>query len=183
MHVKAPKIDPRRRWASLQLCFNAKGPKIRPGICFRLAPKKLAGGSLDNSLPAHKDTLAQHKVLTQQYPDVDIYYQPKAWFDTSTCMAFARRFCEQTKNQRGEKLLGADNLNGQACPDFREFMFSKCKTIIAFTPPDCTDLCAVTDSHIGRTIKWRMKKYADADFDLRPTAYPFYGTDFCVFFV
>ncbi len=85
-------------------------------------------------------------------------------------MTFARRFHKQTKTRpQREKIFGANNLTCQAHPDFREFMFSKAKTLIAYTPPDCTDLCAVTDSHIGRAIKLAMKKLAESDFDKRLT--------------
>ncbi|MEE8128381.1 MAG: hypothetical protein V3T45_07500 [Nitrospinaceae bacterium] len=153
IHCQTPKIDVHRRWATLQLCFNAAGPKIKPGICFRLAGKKLADGSRNNALPAHKEILLEHKYLARKYPGVHIFYQPKAWFDTSTCMAFARRFRDQTKTLRRrtdtELLLGADNLTGQSTPEFRQFLWEKCNAFIAYTPPYCTDLCAVTDSHLA----------------------------------
>ncbi|MEE8128326.1 MAG: hypothetical protein V3T45_07220 [Nitrospinaceae bacterium] len=188
VHCTTPKIDVHRRWASLQLCFTAGNrPTIKPGICFRLAGKKLADGTRNNALPAHKDILLEHKALARKYPGVHIYYQPKAWFDTSTCMAFARRFVQQTKTLRRsantELLLGCDNLTGQSAPEFRKLLWEKCNTLIAFTPPHCTDLCAVTDSHLGRAIKFRMKQQAKVDFDLRPKEYPFTTNGFSDFFL
>ncbi len=174
VHVKGAKVDMSRRQASLQLCFNAAGPSVKPGICFRLQPKRMPDGSVDPTLPEDRTCMEQHEILTSTYPGVTLYYQPKAWFDTATCMAFASVFKRETRSRSNtaEKLIGADNLHGQAAPQFRQFMRSKCNTVSAYTPPDCTDLCAVTDSHIGRSIKWRMKKLYDEDYRKRPLLYP-----------
>ncbi len=97
-HAKTPKIDVTKRWATLQLCFNAAGPKVNPGICFNLQPKKLPDGSVDNSLPEHSRMLTEHNELSRQYPGVDIYYKPKACAlvpqtaeDTSTAEETSRR--------------------------------------------------------------------------------------------
>ena len=53
VHVKTPKKDMGRRRASLQLCFRADGPQnCKPGICFRLTPKKSRNGSVDPKTPS-----------------------------------------------------------------------------------------------------------------------------------
>ncbi len=61
--AKTLKIDVTKRWATLQLCFNAAGPKVNPGICFNLQPKKLPDGSVDNSLLEHSRMLTEHNKL------------------------------------------------------------------------------------------------------------------------
>lgn len=68
----------------------------------------------------------------------------------------------------GEKLLGMDNLKAQCHPDFKEFAFKKTKSLIIYTPPDCTDLCAVTDAGLGKLVKMQMRKLFDAHQEANP---------------
>ena len=77
--------------------------------------------------------------------DVDVYIQPKAWFDTATSLQFANHFRNQVRPASEEKLLGLDNLNSQCASQFIDTM-RKAKVQLIYTPPDCTDLCAVTDA-------------------------------------
>ncbi len=116
VHVKTPKVDWSRRQATLQLCFNATGPKVKPGICFRLTPKRSADGAVDATLPQDATILKQHKILRAKYHDVTIYYQKKAWFDSATCMAFARVFQAETKTRQPKPKLTAAPIEPRILP-------------------------------------------------------------------
>ena len=93
--------------------------------------------------------------------DIAVYYQKKAWFDRPTCMSWAKDYRRSTGIQQ-EKLLGLDNLDGQTHPEFRKYLRQSSNSLLIYTPADCTDLCAVTDAGLGRSIKSRMKiKFED----------------------
>lgn len=143
VHVKKSKVDMERRVASLQLCFCAEGPqRVKPGICFRATPAKKANGDVNPSRPQHANL---KKDLKKMPKSIDVYFQPKAWFDTATSLQFARNFKNQARPSNEEKLLGLDNLNSQCSPDFIHSM-RKSSVQLCYTPADCTDLCAVTDA-------------------------------------
>lgn len=143
VHVKKAKVDMERRVASLQLCFTAEGAqRVKPGICFRAKPAIRADGSADPSRPQHANL---KKDLRQMPKGIDVYFQPKAWFDTATSLQFAKNFRNQARPANQEKLLGLDNLNSQCAPEFIDTM-RKAKVQLIYTPADCTDLCAVTDA-------------------------------------
>lgn len=142
VQIKKSKVDMERRVASLQLCFCAAGPPpINPGICFRAKPFVTPSEKVNPSRPKN----AKLKKETKKMPKgVDVYYQPKAWFDTPTSLQFAKNFRNQARPANQEKLLGLDNLNSQCAPEFIEAM-RKSRVQLLYTPADCTDLCAVTD--------------------------------------
>ena len=58
------------------------------------------------------------KELVKTPKDVILYYQKNAWLDTSTCMAYARKFRASTGVQ-DEKLVGLDNLTAHYTPRFK----------------------------------------------------------------
>ena len=121
---------------------------VKPGICFRLAPQ-VTRGKVNPKLCGYTPLRSEFKELQDDYPDVNIYFQKKAWFDTVTCAAYAKDFRKQTS--RRFKLLGADNLSGQCTPAFKRYMKGTANTLMAYSPADCTDLCAVT----ALNIEWR----------------------------
>ena len=96
--------------------------------------------------------------------DIDVYYQPKAWFDTPTSMQFAENFNRQTPDGNTEKLLGLDNLGSQCAPEFKKRIREGISLLI-YTPENCTDLCAVTDKGLGMAVKGKMNQKFDEHFD------------------
>ena len=96
---------------------------------------------------------------------VNVYWQPKGYFDTATCQAYAKDFKKQAK--RGQKLHQLDNLGGQSCPEFRAYMKDEADTLLHFTPPDCTDLAAAVDAGLGKDVKGIVKRKFEEDFDDR----------------
>lgn len=161
MRIARPKKQVHRRQATFQLTFCGGGSQdVKPGICFRGKPKKLGDGTVDPKLP-------QSSILQKEkFPrGVNVYWQPKGYFDTATCAAYAKDYKRQAK--RGEKLHQMDNLGGQSCPAFRKYMREEADTLIHFTPPDCTDLAAAVDAGLGKDIKHIVKRKFQEDFDER----------------
>lgn len=117
-------------------------------------------GTVDPTRP--KSTRLQKEKFPKS---VDVYWQPKGYFDSATCMAYARRYQKQA--QRGEKLHQLDNLGGQSDPEFRKFMKTKANTLLLFTVPGCTDVGAAVDAGLGRDVKGGMKRRFEADFEER----------------
>lgn len=77
--------------------------------------------------------------------DILVSYQKNAWFDTDTCMAYAKALRMYLRGC-GECLLGLDNLTSHASPRFKSHMREKADdALLLFTLEDCTDLRAVTD--------------------------------------
>lgn len=147
VQVAKPKVDLGKRQCTLQLTFCSGEQKVNPGICFRAAPKKLkkrADGTFEVD-PLRAESESVRKELAKMPKDVTVYYQKKAWFDTSTCMAYARKFRASTGVQ-DEKLVGLDNLSAHCTPRFKHYMKIHANTLLLFTPDNCTDVCAVTDA-------------------------------------
>ena len=146
VQIKSPKVDLSKRQSTLQLTFAAGGPQpVRPGICFRAKPKttKLPDGSVRVD-PSKAHSKALNKERSKMPKDIDVFYQKKAWFDTETCMAYAKGFRKQTG--ASEKLLGLDNLTSHCTPRFKAYMKQHANTLLLFSPDGCTDLCAVVDA-------------------------------------
>ena len=102
----------------------------------------------------------------EKFPDtLNIYWQPKGYFDVATCLAYANDYKAQVK--RGEKLHQMDNLEGQSNPKFREILRNEAETLIAFTEPNCTDLGAACDAGLIKDIKGLVKKRFELDFEER----------------
>ena len=154
VQIKSPKVDLSKRQCTLQLTFAAGSPQsVRPGICFRAQPKKVkqrddGTWEVDPTRPESKALADERKKMPD---DIDVFYQPKAWFDTETCIAYARSFRKQTGS--AEKLVGLDNLSSHVTPRFKKYMKTQANTLLLFTPDDCTDLCAVTDAGAFPAVK------------------------------
>ena len=148
VQIAGPKIDLDKRQCTLQLTF-CSGPNqnVKPGICFRATPKtskKRPDGTFEVDSLRPQDAALQRE-MSKMPKDVTVYYQKKAWFDTSSCMAYGRVFRKSTGVVE-EKLVGLDNLTAHCTPRFKTYMKNQANTLLLFTPDNCTDLCAVTDA-------------------------------------
>ena len=63
-----------------------------------------------------------------------------------------------------------DNLHGHRTPEYKE-VGAECGVIIAYTPEDCTDLCAVNDYGLGAMVKGQMQKLYKQAYDEDPDAW------------
>ena len=158
--MSRPARNVEKRQATLQLTFCAdQAENIKPGICFRAVPHT-ANGEVNPKLPKSK------RLKNENYaPSVNVYFQKNAYFDTHTCLAYAKDFKRETKS--AEKLHQMDNLKGQSCPEFRKFMKEEANTLLLYTPPGCTDLCAAVDAGLGKSIKSLMKSFFEDDYENR----------------
>lgn len=88
---------PRERWKE----------QPRPVICFRGKPKN----PYFNKEKEHYDKR------------VDVMFQPKAWFDSETCLEYVNTTLTKCMlsepNRKGRWLLIMDSLHGQKTPQFR----------------------------------------------------------------
>lgn len=165
VHISMPKDMEKKRVASLVLYFRAEAPQcVRPQIIFRLAPLETKEGeygmflsfSILLVLDPLTPTCAQiRKEMSRYSPDVDVLFQPKAWADDVTATASLKLFAEQTK-ECGEKMLEMDNLHGHKCQSYAKVAREE-RIEVAFSPEDCTDICAVNDHHLGKIVKDHMK--------------------------
>ena len=153
--IKHPRVRMEERVASVMMLFNAEGLRPRPTICLALTPDTDDNKDVDPCSPVQQRGRDEINSLRQDYPNVDILVQRNAYFDTVTCDAWARYFSDYISNQR--HILVMDNLGGHSTPYFRQIM-EDAQVELVSTPTRCTDLCAVTDCGLGRSVKLLMKK-------------------------
>ena len=96
--------------------------------------------------------------------DVTVHYQQKAWFDSHTSMMYAKNFASQIGTAE-EKLLWCDNLGSQTNPRFKKFIRENTNSLLIYTPEGCTDVCAVTDHNLGKSVKDRMRAMYQKNFE------------------
>ena len=79
------------------------------------------------------------------------------------CDQWLEDFHQDTKFL-GDRCLGLDSWGPQATPDWQADAKKK-RVKLAYSPEDCTDLCAVTDDGLGWEVKKRMVAYYKADLE------------------
>jgi hypothetical protein len=145
-----------KRQATLQLCIRAEGEQIaKPALIFR-------GKGL-------RITEVERMFYASIADDVRIHFQPKAWADTEVCMDWLEDFASDTADLRAdpnveEVLLGMDNHGSQQVLTFKQRM-AALSIIPAYTPPDCTDVVAPVDHHVGAHIKVVLAKFFHAEIE------------------
>ena len=102
--------------------------------------------------------------LNRDFPEVDLYVQKKGYFDNSVCVTAANDLVDSFPPE-GEYLVCLDNLKGHCCPEYQSILRNDGNALIIYTPPNCTDVCAVTDAGLGRSIKMLMRKYFQEHFE------------------
>jgi hypothetical protein len=135
-----------KRQATIQLTIRAGGDQVvRVGLIFRgkgVRPKA-----------------AEPKVYRELAGVAQVYFQPNAWADEKVMLKWLDEFHEDTKDLGlGEVLLGMDNHGAQQTDKFRERM-QLYNIVPAYTPPDCTDVVAPCDHHVGAHLKKLVGAY------------------------
>ena len=88
-------------------------------------------------------------------PEVQVYFQKKAWADSQVMLAWLEQFDVDTKHiaeKHGTRILGFDGLGSHMSIPFLE----RCVELDIFcvcVPPHCTDILAPVDHHVGLTHK------------------------------
>ena len=96
-------------------------------------------------------------------------FQPKAWFDRPTALAWAKKSLKrwfQKTNQMGRiKVLFMDNLDSQKDPPFKGLLCKDLNTVSWFGPANNTEHWQPVDRHVGKTLKFHMHDYMDAEIE------------------
>ena len=83
-------------------------------------------------------------------------YQPQAWFDDDTCVAWAlqesKLVLENCDAVGANVMWTFDGLSGQRCDRFREWM-TKLGVTLHILEPGCTDMIQLVDCGVGRALK------------------------------
>jgi hypothetical protein len=142
-----------KRFCTLQvcLCADSANQDVAIELIFR-------SGSDGAFIPDEEKQLYEN-----DFPDVKIRWQSKAWADENICIEFMTDFRRQTL-AKGEVALVLDNLGSQQTPMIRAIMhFLDIKAI--FLPANCTDCVSPVDRNIGQWIKQRAYQIQEAELD------------------
>ena len=170
VQVKQSKFNTDFRVATLTLHFVAEAPEpwLRPAIVFRLIPYKDKHGNTFHDIPKSVILRQEFEELHRDFPGIDIYVQKKGYMDNSVCIQAANDLVDSFPHP-GEYLVCLDNHKGHTSDEFLDIMKTEGNAFVLYTPTNCTDLCAVTDAGLGRTIKNLMRKQFNAHFDANLT--------------
>jgi hypothetical protein len=125
------------------------------------------------------DVLRPHSTLItgelEKYDKrVTVYYDAKAWANTDVTQCWLENFITFAKAKAtlypSEVMLGLDNYECQKTDEFVE----KCEErdiALNYTPPNCTDICSVTDYNLGILVKNFMRNKYQADYESRTDAW------------
>lgn len=171
VQIKQPKFNMDFRVATLMLYFvaDADEPWLRPALCFRLLPTT-SDGFVDHTVPKSGRVREEFVGLNRDFPGIDIYVQKKGYFDKTVCLQAANDLVDSFRDP-GEYLVCLDNLGGQTNLEFRDILKREGNAFILYTPPNCTDVLAVTDAGLGRTIKNLIRKRFKCHFDANLSAW------------
>ena len=109
---------------------------------------------------------------------VHVRFQPKAWYDEKTCLAWATQrgkeiTAEARQNGRDSVLL-LDNLPGHATEECRKTLREKSNMVVHLLPAGVTDLVQLVDASFGYLVKhfagiyqaeWMVDHYNASDVD------------------
>ena len=159
VQIKQPKIQLDFRVCSLCLYFVAelKGDLwLRPSICFRLVPSTVGTGGINPRSPKSGRVKAEAESLRRDFPEIDIYFQRKGYYDAPTTLCATNAFVDSLP-EKGPWLVCCDNLGAHLTEDVKTVL-TRAEVTLLLTPKNCTDVCAVTDAGLGRSIKLLMRK-------------------------
>lgn len=159
----------------LPFCLNSKRSlNTKAGYCWI---RDIGKGGLDKRQASIQLTIraegAQHikcllivagsgeQITVEEYNfykslrNVKVYFQPKAWCDAG-CMAW---WVRRVWSQEGDpnRMLVLDCL-GCHVSDETQRSLAKMNTHVVNPPPNCTDLIAPIDHHVGKWLKDRIKR-------------------------
>lgn len=140
-----------KRQATIQLTIRAEGPQIvRCAIIFRGYGKRIS---------------AEERQL---YADLSgllvVYFQPKAWADEAVMLPWLTQFAVDAGHLPHEIMLGMDNHGAQQTAAFKARAKELCVYPV-YTPPDCTDVVAPCDHHVGAFFKKTMSGFYHDDLE------------------
>ena len=130
-----------KRQCTLQVCFRPSGPQPKLAIIFRGAGKRIT----DDEVQAW-------------HPDVDVYFQEKAWADTKFSCDWVRKTLSQATPDESKFVIFCDNLTAQCTDEFKNEV-SAVKGVAWYGLPSATDLWQPVDCGCGELLKVLMSQH------------------------
>jgi hypothetical protein len=106
----------------------------------------------------------QEKEYYEQFPNLKVRWQPKAWADESIMFDYMVDFRRQTLH-KGDVAILLDNHGSQQTDRIRNLMHVLDMEAV-YTPPNCTDCVSPVDRNIGVWLKHRVYKMQNDELDM-----------------
>ena len=148
-----------KRQCTLQVCFRPSGPQPKLTIIFRGAGKRIT----DDEVQAW-------------HPDVDVYFQEKAWADTKFSCDWVRKALSQATPDESKFVLFCDNLTAQCTDEFKNEV-SAVTGVVWYGLSSATDLWQPVDSGYGELLKVLMSQHHNRWLDDDDNAERWYGNE------
>ena len=104
---------------------------------------------------------ANERAYYDNFPNVQVRWQPSAWADEGICIDFIRDFRRQTLD-KGDVVLVMDQHSSQHTPLAQAVMtFRDIRPV--FTPANCTDCVSPVDRNVGQWLKQRVYAMQEAE--------------------
>ena len=170
-----------------RVAINQLGPSLSKRqctaqVCFRPAPPPPPPASASNEVKQryHNNLMEQPppcllfrgtgKNISQYEkdaypPELDVLWQPKAWVDRPTSVAWAKTSFKKVIeaniaagvcDEQARHLLLQDNLDSQKQPEYLDVLSTNCRTDDHTVVPNNTDETQPVDDGLGRAIKLNM---------------------------
>ena len=129
---------------TLQVCISPER-KVRTAIIFRGSGKRISADE-----------------IKAYHPDVDVYWQEKAWADTKFSVGWVRQTLKEgTKPLEGKEfVLFCDNLTAQVTEEFLQAVREN-NGIVWLGVTGATDIWQPADCDIGRMLKQTISRIQD----------------------
>ncbi|EDO41481.1 predicted protein [Nematostella vectensis] len=123
------------RQCQLQVCFRPTGEQPRLALIFRGTGKRVS-----------QDEVSAY------HPDVDVYFQEKAWADIQTCVDWVNKTLSAVVDKEERFVVFCDNQTGQISREFKEAV-SKKGGMVWYGLPGATDLWQPVDAGYSQLLK------------------------------
>lgn len=164
VHVSQQSEALSKRQATLLLCFSALGPLPNLGLIFRGTGKRVSK--------------VEQAALAAAAPNVDVYWQPKAWSDRPVMLDWQKRtwkpFTEKHYPE-GETLLLLDGLDSHTHIETRRAI-KKRGTLCWYGPAGRTHLWQPVDAGAGALLKFLYNECQDEWLDTEENLERWNGT-------
>ena len=90
--------------------------------------------------------------MHRDFPELNVYFQNKGYFDSHVCLQAGNDFVDSLPEE-GKWLVCSDNLGAHATEEYKDLLENEGNCTLLFTPKNCTDICAVTNAGLGKSVK------------------------------
>ena len=164
-----------KRQCTAQVCFRAEPPPPPPADASPEVKKRFRENVMRQPPPCiiFRGTGARISQFEKDSypPELDVLWQPKAWADRPTVVAWAKKsfkkviqadiaagVCDELCD---DYLLMQDNLDSQKQPEYQKVLKGECRSDSHFTPEGETDDVQPVDDGLGRLLKVYMGQEED----------------------